>query len=427
MFEAFDQRLHGVGGERSNQTGDLRVHSSMARRTPGVGGADYAARVRETGAESTRFSLKDHLFNRDKVELLAAQVHASNPQFAADAFVEDVVARFPALELKERIAWIAECLRQHLPDDYATAVAVILQALPEPLDETLGDGDFGDFIYAPYSHFVAQHGCSAQDLDVSLGALRAITMRFSAEDAIRAFINAFPEQTLGTLLIWAEDPNYHVRRLCSEGTRPTLPWSRKLKIPADAALPILAKLYADPTRYVTRSVANHLNDISKLAPDLTIATLRRWQAAGDQDAAEMTFIIRHATRTLIKKGHLGALALWGMSPDPRVSVTDFVLTTEVVVGEALEFSFDLAAEESAELIIDYIVRFQGANGTLSGRKVFKLKQLSLTAGEPIRVTKRHPFRANMTTRQLYPGSHEIQLQINGTDHGIWSFNLATPS
>lgn len=370
-----------------------------------------------------RFSLKDHLFNRGSVTALADQVRTASDVFDADAFVGEVMAGLPERELKQRIAWIAHCLRRHLPNGYRDAVHVILAALPPRLDESLTDNDFGDFIHAPYAHFVAEYGCTAADLQFSLAALREITMRFSAEFAIRDFINAFPEASLATIASWAGDPNYHVRRLCSEGTRPTLPWARKLLTPVTATIPILDQLHADPTRYVTRSVANHLNDISKVDPDLVIETLQRWQDAGDQHPAELRFMVRHATRTLIKKGHPGAMAMWGMSPDPQVAVVDLEWTPTVAMGQALEFAFDVVADEDAEVIVDYVMHFQGKGGGLTGRKVFKLASLSLGAGERARVTKRHPMRAGMTTRQLYPGPHEFQLQVNGADHGTWPFTL----
>lgn len=375
--------------------------------------------------QAERFSLKDHLFNADKLSLLAEEIARVHPAFNLDGFIVEVVSRFPELELKQRIAWISDCVRRHLPADYREALSVIVAALPDRLDESLGDDDFGDFIYAPYSQFVAEHGCSAADLDDSLAALREITMRFSAEDAIRSFINAFPDQTLATLLTWAEDANYHVRRLCSEGTRPTLPWSRKLIVPPTWPVPILEKLYADPTRYVTRSVANHLNDISKSDAGLVIATLQRWQASDAQRKSEMAFMVRHATRTLIKAGHPDAMELWGMSAAPQITLTDITWTPQVVLGEALEFSFELTAQADAALLIDYVIRFRGKSGELSGRKVFKLKTLTLAAGEHIRVAKRHPLRANMTTRRLYPGKHEVEVQINGSAQGSWAFDVLT--
>ncbi|MEM8863364.1 MAG: DNA alkylation repair protein, partial [Chloroflexota bacterium] len=142
------------------------------------------------------FSLKDQLFNADKVAYLSGLFSAVYPDFKSNQFQQDVVSRFPELELKERIAHITEQLHAYLPADYLTALDIILKALPPELDPTLTDDDFGDFIIGPLNHFVATYGCSADYLDRSLDAMRAITKRFSAEDAIRYFINAFPEQTL---------------------------------------------------------------------------------------------------------------------------------------------------------------------------------------------------------------------------------------
>ncbi|MDQ7043827.1 MAG: hypothetical protein Q9M34_09925, partial [Sulfurimonas sp.] len=47
-------------------------------------------------------------------------------------------------------------------------------------------------------------------------------------------------------------------------------------------------------------------------------------------------------------------------------------------------------------------------------KVHKLKKLSLKKNETILIKKKHPLRANMTTRTLYEGEHLLELQINGT-------------
>jgi 3-methyladenine DNA glycosylase AlkC len=140
-------------------------------------------------------ALKDQLFHHGNVARIAAELAAVDPGFDAERFTERVVARFDELELKQRIAWIAVCLADQLPGDYRDAVEVLLVSLPVPCDPTLSDGDFGDFIYAPYSQFVANHGCTPTDLEFSLNALCEITTRFSAEDAIRPFINTFPDQT----------------------------------------------------------------------------------------------------------------------------------------------------------------------------------------------------------------------------------------
>lgn len=223
-----------------------------------------------------KFSLKDALFNKAKLIKIADEIHAVFPSFKSDEFVSTSLAAFPELELKARISWIRKRLHEHLPSDYREAVSILLKSLPPPLDETKSDDDFGDFIYAPYNDFIAAYGCTKKDLRFSLEALREMNMRFSAEDAIRYFINAFPEETFLVLNAWTKDNHYHVRRLVSEGTRPSLPWSMKVTVPVEKSIPLLSKLYYDKTRYVNRSVANHMNDISKKNPLLVLKTLNEW-------------------------------------------------------------------------------------------------------------------------------------------------------
>ncbi|MEO1182201.1 MAG: DNA alkylation repair protein [Cyanobacteria bacterium J06636_28] len=368
------------------------------------------------------FSLKDQLFNPEKVDYLGTLIAQAWPDFAQDTFHQNVVTVFPTLELKERIAHITDCLYTHLPEDYREALAIILRALPPELDPDKTDDDFGDFIFAPLSLFVATYGCTSHYLDSSLSALKEITKRFSAEDAIRYFINAFPEETFAFLLDCAEDDNYHVRRWASEGTRAKLPWSQKLTIDYKKPLPILEALFADKTRYVTRSVANHLNDISKIDPDLVINMLQQWMTSQRQTDQEMAFITQHALRTLIKQGNQEALALLGFGAKPDITITNFgTRTPEVRLGSAFEFSLDICSNKSQHLLVDYVMHF-ASNGKKRTQKVFKLKQLELKAGEVITLKKRHPMRL-MTTRRLLLGEHQIVLQVNGQAFGSLSFDL----
>ena len=357
--------------------------------------------------------LKDLLFNREKVARIAGELHRAYPSLAKNEFVRDVVARFPQLELKARISWIAECLERHLPDDYRRAVAILIEAQPAPNNPDLSDGDFGDFIYAPYAEYVARNGCTREHLQVSLNALYEITQRFSAEDAIRPFINAFPKETLKALLSWAADSHYHVRRLCSEGTRPRLPWSRKINIPITAPLAILNRLFSDRTRFVTRSVANHLNDISRIDPDLVMDTLGEWRKSGKQNPEEMDYILRHALRTLVKQGNPRAMNMLGYAHAPDVTLSRLVVPKQVKMNTALEFSFSIEAREDTNIIVDYTLYFQNKSGKLGSRKVFKLAKLELVRNKLVAVAKRHMLRERMTTRTLYPGEHEIEIQVNG--------------
>lgn len=236
------------------------------------------------------FSLKDQLFNRERIEFLADRFSASQPDFDRARFVADAIKGLSALELKQRIVHLAACLERVLAVDFRQAAGQIVAALPPPLDPTKTDDDFGDFIFAPLGEFVVRNGLTKQHLKLSLRTLREITMRFSMEDAIRSFINNWPDEVFCTLEKWSTDSNYHVRRLVSEGTRPRLPWSGRLTTNFDRALPLLDQLHADPTRYVTRSVANHLNDIAKIDPPTVLRTIKRWRQQMMQRPAELEWM-----------------------------------------------------------------------------------------------------------------------------------------
>jgi len=376
-----------------------------------------------SNASKSSFSLKDQLFNKNRVEYLAGLFQAADNNFAAKKFVAATMKKLPGLELKQRIVHIAAMLEDHLHTDYTIAAKQITAALPPPLDPQKTDDDFGDFILAPLGEFVVRNGQAKKHLQLSLRTLKQITQRFSMEDAIRYFIEAHPQPTLQALTKWATDKNYHVRRLVSEGTRPRLPWSGRLSLEVTTPLPLLNTLHADRTRYVTRSVANHLNDISKTHPQLVLQTLSNWQEQQLQDAAELQWMCKHALRTLVKQGSPDALEFLGFSPSPQVEISDLTLTpASVKPGEAIEFTFSITASAAEPLMIDYVIDFVKANGKLSP-KVHKIKQLTIKKGESITVRKRHPFRANATTFTLYPGAHRLTLQINGQQFETRTFEI----
>ena len=370
-----------------------------------------------------KFSLKDDLFNTQKVEKIALEIQNVYPEFNTDAFKKDVVGAFPELELKERMYHIRKMFKKYLPDDYREATNILLEALPPMLDTNKYDNDFGDFIYAPYSEYVVAYGCTNDHLEFSLKALREMTKRFSVEFSIRDFINHYPKETLEMLHLCAVSDNYHERRLASEGLRPKLPWAKKLTLDYADVLQHLDVLYYDKTRYVTRSVANHLNDISKIDAPFVLETLKRWQGTGLQNAKEMEYIINHALRTLVKKGNEDALEFLGYSQNPRIELGDLLLAKDdISVGEALYFDIEIEAKEDTRLIVDYVIHFKTKLSTLSP-KVHKLKKVSLKKGEKVTLKKKHPFKANMSTRTLYEGEHKVELQINGTVYASDSFIL----
>lgn len=375
----------------------------------------------DTSMESEKFLLKDHLFNKTKVSSLAREIKAVYPTFKKEFFIKEATRDFDTLELKARIHAIRSALRTHLPTDYRTAVGIILRALPKPLDPKNTDNDFGDFIYAPYGDFVAHYGNNKKDLFFSLRALKEITKRFSCEDAIRYFLNSYPDETLTVLATWVHDTNYHVRRLCSEGTRPKLPWSQKISIPVHAPLFLLDELFYDNTRYVTRSVANHLNDIAKTDPDTVLETLTRWQKSGKQNQSEMDFIIKHATRTLIKQGNQKAFRLLGFDPTHTITLSRFVFPDKVSLNQKFYFMCTCVSSQKTQAIIDYQIFFQNKSGQMRNKKVFKLKKVSLDKNILTTLEKTHILKTNMTTRTFYTGVHQIDILVNGNIIGTKQF------
>lgn len=391
---------------------------------------NFSTRVRNVNVpaqqNSSSFSLKDQLFNRGRIEFLASLLAKAVPKFDRDGFVRQAMDGLSELELKQRIVHLAECLEDHLATDFRTAAAQIVDSLPPPLDPGRRDDDFGDFIFAPLGAFVARRGFRRRHLRRSLQTLRELTMRFSMEDSIRCFLDEWPDETFSVLETWAADSHYHVRRLVSEGTRPRLPWSRRLSVDPHRALQLLDRLHADPTRYVTRSVANHLNDLSKSEPLTVIQTLQRWKKQRQQKPAELEWMTRHALRTLIKQGDAKAMKLLGYRTRPQVTVSEFQVRPErITAGEGVEICFQVQAERRERLMIDYVVDFAKAGGRRSTR-VHKLKSLNLMAGQAESVSKRHIFKANATTYRLYAGIHHITLQINGRPADTASFELTVP-
>ena len=253
--------------------------------------------------------------------------------------------------------------------------------------------------------------------DLALDTLAEITQRFSVELVIRDFINRWPKESYAKFDEWADSDNYHLRRLVSEGTRPLLPWAPRISSEIAQALPFLDRLHVDGTRYVTRSVANHLNDIAKIEPALVVEILERWKQEKRQKAKELEWMTRHATRTLVKKGDPAALSLLGYPPDPPIEIMRFSASeTQVAIGGKILLEVEIEAKTATKLIVDYVVDFQKSGGKVSP-KVHKFKSVALEPGERVSLSKSHVFKGNATTYRLYPGPTPIHLQINGGRSG----------
>lgn len=373
------------------------------------------------------FSLKDFLFNEKKVKFLSLLIKDSaeknNFKFNETKFEKGVLEKFPDLELKERISHISKNLEKFLPTDYRKSLKIILDSLPEELDPTKNDDDFGDFIFAPLGEFVTQNGLSQKHLKKSLLALGEITKRFSMEGSVRFFINRFPEETFLFMKRMSISKNYHQRRLASEGLRPKLPWCIGIDFDYKRPVKILDSLYYDKTRFVVRSVANHLNDISKINPDLVLEILEKWMRDGNQDEKEIEYLINHSLRTSVKKGHEKTMEFLGFSYNPKIKIKNFLIKNKKInIGKYLEFSFNIFSEGKENLIVDYKIIYPTKNLKKKSEKVFKIKKISLKKGEKILIEKKYLFR-EMTTKKLYSGKYEVQVQVNGKIFAEEKFDL----
>ena len=283
--------------------------------------------------------LKDELFNEETVSVLSKAIKKVYEPLNENLFVNEVINEFCNMELKERIHWISLVLKKHLPDSYIEAVSI----LNESISNIKGEGMFA---FSSYPDFVANNGCNEENLELSLNMLGEFTKMFSAEFAIRYFINMFPEETYIKMFTWTKSDNVHQRRLASEGLRPKLPWAKGIDFDINKGILPLDNLYFDSERYVTRSVANHLNDISKINPSLVLDTLRRWKKSHKQNEKEMDYIISHSLRTLVKKGHKETLEFLGYNYTPEIIVSNLNIKNEKInIGESILFSFNIEAKK----------------------------------------------------------------------------------
>lgn len=320
------------------------------------------------------------------------------------------------LSFSGRVTAVRDAVLADLPGGYPAFAEVISAALRDPL--------FTGWMTFPVGEAVAVRGLDS--FEPALALLAELTPRLTAESAVRPFLSADLHRALRVMTAWTHDPDEHVRRLVSEGTRPRLPWASRitaLVTDPSPALPLLDALRRDESEYVRRSVANHLNDISRDHPETAVEVAGRWLA---DPAPTTTRVVRHGLRTLIKAGHPGALALLGHSPDLPVAVEGpKVRTPEITVGGELVFDYVVTNldDRAADVVIDYVVHHVRANGGRTA-KVFKLCAPTLEPGESRRGTRAHSFKP-ISTRRYYDGVHLVQLKVNGRVHGEDSFVLRT--
>ncbi|MBN8652893.1 MAG: DNA alkylation repair protein [Cytophagales bacterium] len=342
------------------------------------------------------------MFNRAYYKNLAQVFGSVHKSFKAEAFVKEVTENFEPLSLNERMRNTSKVLQKHLPENYVSTIGIMKEVIPQLK---------GGYTNLVFPDFVAQFG--QPNFSLSLDALKYFTQFGSSEFAIRTFLKQDLKATMSEMYKWANDENEHVRRLASEGSRPRLPWSFKLDAIIEKpslTTPILQTLRADDALYVRKSVANHLNDITKDSPAHVLNLIKTW----DQSHPHTAWIIKRGCRSLLKQGDKKSMAVFNFTKDVQVAIKKFSLNKSLLrLNDVLVFQFDLMSQKKTDqrLMVDYRIHYSKKSG-VQLPKVFKLKELVLKPGETIAIKKQQRFQ-DFTTRKLHTGTHVLEIVING--------------
>ncbi|GAK05857.1 DNA alkylation repair enzyme [Geomicrobium sp. JCM 19037] len=302
--------------------------------------------------------LKD-MYDHEFIKSFAQRVSTVDADFHPEAFLADIfITEWNDYSLLTRMRHIARVLGEHLSGTFEEACDTLAR-----IDDTC---EGGRYLFFP--EFIAIYGMD--DWALSMRMLERWTKLSTAEFAVRPFILKDPEYMLVQMYKWAQDQDEHVRRLASEGTRPRLPWGKSLPMfiedPASTNQ-ILETLKADPSLYVRRSVANHLNDISKDHPKYVLRVAAAWQG----EHKDTDWVIRHACRTLLRRSVPEAFELFGYS-DRRLAQNAYIRVepAEVAIGEYVTVHYGFEATAEAKLRVEYAIDFVKARGKTSQKKVF---------------------------------------------------------
>ncbi|WP_379087005.1 DNA alkylation repair protein [Pedobacter sp. UC225_65] len=361
--------------------------------------------------------IKD-IYSKAFYERLAFSLEKVVPAFKADKFMQAILpAAFVQMEWKERMQHTTQTLHLFMPTNYGQS-AILLTSIITQLKADGFNEHRLEFMFLP--DYIATYGLA--DFENSVAALEHVTQFISAEFAVRPFLLKYGTQMTDQMLQWSTHSNHHVRRFASEGSRPRLPWA--MAIPAlkenpAALLPILENLKKVPSEYVRRSVANSLNDITKDNPAVVVDLAKKWKGLSKETDA----IIKHACRTLLKKGHPDILSFYGLDAS-NLAVTDFTIETPVVkLGDAVTFAFSIENNDTVARYIrlEYTLYYLKNNGTLAG-KVFKISEKTYQAGEKVNIKRKQSFKL-ITTRKFYLGQHKLSIMVNGKETENGSFEL----
>lgn len=128
---------------------------------------------------------------------------------------------------------------------------------------------------------------------------------------------------------------------------------------------ILKNLSSDDSKYVQKSVANHINDIAKDHPQKALALVKQFP-----ENKNSKWIINHGLRTLIKNGNQEVLKFLGyksFKADIKMTVNKLKVTS----GETITIALEVVNYSKTPLMVDYGIVYPHG-----GTKIFKLTKVA---------------------------------------------------
>ncbi len=363
--------------------------------------------------------LKETLYSKEQFDEFSNILDKKISNFDKDKFLSLIFdEQWKSRELKQRMRHLTNILNCFLDKNYEKATNQIVEITHFIIDKKILEKSFIPISLADY---IEVYGI--EFYDQSIKTIEEVTKLASCEFAVRPFIVKYEQKMMQQMLTWSQHKHKNVRRLASEGSRPSLPWATALpdfKKSPSLILPILEKLKNDSSKFVQKSVANNLNDISKDNPEIVLSLANKWIGK----SKNTDWILKHACRTLLKNGNMQAMQLFGYSSPELAKIDDFKINNkEIKIGENLEFTFNLLniSNKEEKIRVEFAIYFLRSNGSHS-KKVFKINENIYKNNSKNYIIKKHSFKP-LTTRKYYSGEQKISIIINGNETNITNFYI----
>ena len=369
--------------------------------------------------------------------VMGEKIQRIYPEFNVAAFVADVRMEMEGQTIYNVTNAIGRVLRQHLPQDYSDALAILMDLVeievpPEPARHPTAETETS---LRPISHFISLYGLA--DFDASLDAFCELSKhRCTRGREIREFIIKDADRCFERFGEWITDENANLRlfvaaSLCMRGT-----WQKWLRPFIEDPQPILALLETlkdDPDARVREQVATDMRDIVKEYPEVGYATLERW---GQDGKVETQKILKQALKYQVKIGDERAFKLLGLGAVPKLGKADLTLTElqsehlVLPIDDVFRFSFSVHSESDAEqtILTHYVVAYKRPSGHITHKR-YRFSQRKLKPRQRVAYEKSLfplPSLKQYDDGKACLGWHRFELEINGDVLGGFDFEVIAP-